>query len=158
MLSILFWNLRGNETTTWASRALDLRTRLARLAASLGIDVLVLAECGFVPSEIVDALNGGRPGAFCHPTSNSRRILLFTRLPESALIDQFNDSSDGRLTIRHLTTTANNRILLAALHFQSQMAWTVSEQALQATVLQQDIVGTEDLVGHQRTLLIGDLN
>jgi endonuclease/exonuclease/phosphatase family metal-dependent hydrolase len=107
---------------------------------------------------VLDALNGAQSGALCYPASNSRRLQLFTRLPASAVIDQFNDSSDGRLTIRRLTTPSHNEILLAALHFQSQMAWMIEEQALQATVLQQDIARTEDLVGHQRTVLIGNLN
>jgi hypothetical protein len=158
MISILFWNIRGNETTTWELRASALRTHLARLVSSLGIDVLLLAESGFGSAEVVHTLNETNVGAFCYPDSNSRRVQLFTRLPEAAVIDQFNDSSDGRLTIRRLTTASNNEILLAALHFQSRMAWTVAEQALQATVLQQDLARTEDDVGHQRTLLVGDLN
>jgi hypothetical protein len=74
------------------------------------------------------------------------------------VVDQFNDATDGRLTVRRLTTPANTEILLAALHFQSQMAWTPEEQALQATVTQGDICRVEDVVGHQRTVLVGDLN
>lgn len=158
MLSILFWNLRGNDTTTWEIRAPVLRTHLARLAASFGIDVLLLAESGFDPTDIVDAINGARSGAFHYPASNSRRIQLFTCLPPRAVSDQFNDSSDGRLTIRRLITSSNHHILLAGMHFQSQIHWTREEQALQATVVQQDIVRTEDVVGHQRTVLVGDLN
>jgi hypothetical protein len=90
--------------------------------------------------------------------SSSQRIQLFTRFPEAAVTDQFNDSSDGRLTIRRVTTSRPTDILLAALHFQSQMVWDADEQALQATVLQRDVSGTEDVVGHQRTVLVGDLN
>lgn len=158
MLSILFWNLRGNETATWAKRGPGLRIRLARMAKSLEIDVLLLAESGFDPADMVDALNTGSQDTFCIPPSNSRRIQLFTRLPASAVIDQFNDSSDGRMTIRHVTTSSGHSILLAVLHFQSQIHWTIGEQALQATVVQQDIVRTEGIVGHQRTVLVGDLN
>lgn len=139
-------------------RAPVLRTHLARLAASSGIDVLLLAESEFDPADVVDALHGARQGGFHYPASNSRRIQLFTRLPASAVLDQFNDSSDGRLTIRRLTTSSDRKILLAALHFQSQMHWTSGEQALQATVVHQDIVRAEDVVGHQRTVLVGDLN
>jgi hypothetical protein len=158
VLSILFWNLRGNQTATWAARSASLRSQVARLGSSFGIDILLLAESGFDPTEIVDALNGGKPGDYCYPASNSRRIQLFTRLPRSAVVDQFNDSSDGRLTIRRIAIPTGGEILLAALHFQSQMAWTAEEQALQATVTRQDVSETEDLVGHQRTALVGDLN
>ena len=158
MLSILFWNVMGNQTLTWEARSSALSTHIARIMSAFGVDVLLLAESGFEPPEVVDALNGGKPGAFCHPTSNSRRIQLFSRLAASSVVDQFNDSSDGRLTIRRLTTPSNGEILLAALHFQSQIVWTAEEQALQATVVQQDIAETEDVVGHQRTVLVGDLN
>ncbi len=59
---------------------------------------------------------------------------------------------------RRLTISPNAEILLAVLHFQSQLAWTPDEQALQATVTQREISETEDAVGHQRTVLVGDLN
>lgn len=158
MLSLLFWNLKGNDLGTWGIRAPRLRIHLARLVASLKIDILLLAESGFDPGDLVDALSGDRSMPFCHPPSNSYRIQLFTRLRPAGVVDQFNDSSDGRLTIRRLITPSNNEILLAVLHFQSRMSWTQETQTLQATVLQQDIARTEAVVGHQRTVLIGDLN
>jgi hypothetical protein len=158
MLSILFWNLMGNQVATWTARSPALRTHLTRITSSFGIDVLLLAESDFDPSEVLDVLNRDEPGAFCHPSSDSRRTQLFTRLDASSVVDQFNDVADGRLTIRRLTTRGNEEILLAVLHFQSQLAWTPEEQALQATVVQQDISETEDVVGHQRTILVGDLN
>jgi endonuclease/exonuclease/phosphatase (EEP) superfamily protein YafD len=158
MVSFLFWNLMGNQSATWAARSPALRNHIARIAAWHEVDVLLLAESGFDPADLVDALNEGKPGAYCFPASNSRRIQLLTRLPGSTVADQFNDSSDGRLTIRRLTTPANTELLLAGLHFQSRLAWGPDEQALQATVLQRDISATEDDVGHQRTVLVGDLN
>src|SRR5437870_5809434 len=96
MISFLFWNLMGNRSATWAARSAALRMHIARIASSLGVDVVVLAESAFAPSEILDALNGGQPGDYCHPPSNSRRFQLFTRLPSTTVTDQFNDSSDGR--------------------------------------------------------------
>lgn len=158
MLSVLFWNLMGNQAATWPARSLALRTHIARIASSFEIDVLLLAESGFEPAEVVDALNDSKSGPFRYPPSNSRRIQLFTRFGASSVVDQFNDSSDGRLTIRRLATPSNGEILLAGLHFQSQMAWKPEEQALQATQTQRDIAATEDVVGHQRTVLVGDLN
>jgi hypothetical protein len=158
MISFLFWNLMGNQAATWAARSSALRTHLGRIVANFGVDVLLLAESAFDTSDVLAALNGGGPDTFCYPPSNSRRIHLFTRLPEATVTDQFNDSSDGRLTIRRLTTSPTTDILLAALHFQSRMAWDALDQAMQTTVLQQDITDTEDVVGHQRTVLVGDLN
>jgi endonuclease/exonuclease/phosphatase family metal-dependent hydrolase len=148
----------GNQQTTWAARTPALRNHLVRMASSYGVDVLLLAESGFTPAELVSALNAVNSGTYCYPQSNSSRIQLFTRLPTTAITDQFNDSSDGRLTIRRLTTPSGQVLLLAALHFQSQMVWDSEDQALQATILHRDIVETEDVVGHQRTVLVGDLN
>jgi hypothetical protein len=148
----------GNQAATWDTRTAALRTHLARIATIFAVDVVLLAESGFTPAEMAELLNGGKPGPYHYPPTNSSRIQLFTRLASGSVVDQFNDSSDGRLTIRRLTTPLNNDLLLAAIHFQSQMAWHPEEQALQATVTQQDISDTEDVVGHQRTVLVGDLN
>ncbi len=136
MISFLFWNLMSNQAATWAVRSAALRTHIARIVSNFSVDVLLLAESAFNPSEVIGALNGdGGPAIFCYPPSNSRRIQLFTRFPEATVTDQFNDSSDGRLTIRRLTASPTTDVLLAGVHFQSQMAWDTDEQALQATVL-----------------------
>jgi hypothetical protein len=158
MISFLFWNLMGNQSATWTYRSMALRTHLVRMVSSADIDVLLLAESKFDPEEIVVALNGQGAGDYCYPASNSHRIHLFTRFSAARLTDVFNDSSDGRLTMRRLITPSGVDILVAALHFQSQMAWTSDDQALQATVTQRDICDAEDREGHQRTVLVGDLN
>jgi len=158
MISFLFWNLMGNQETNRAVRMAGLRQHIARMAESLKIDVFLFAESPFPVAELTATLDSVQVGTYCYPVSNSRRIQLFTRLPGRAISDQFNDSSDGRLTIRNLTTPLQSNLLLAVLHFQSQMAWSIEDQALQATVLQRDIADTEDQVGHQRTILVGDLN
>jgi hypothetical protein len=150
--------LIGNQQTTWAARSSALRNHLIRMVSSYDVDVLLLAESGFAPAEMVKALNIENMGTYCYPESNSSRIQLFSRLSDTAVVDQFNDSSDGRLTIRRLTTASGTVLLLAALHFQSRMVWDAEDQALQATVLRRDIADTEDLVGHQRTVLVGDFN
>ena len=53
--------------------------------------MVVLAESKFNPSDILDALNGGKPGDYCYPVSNSLRIQLLTRFSATAVSDQFND-------------------------------------------------------------------
>jgi hypothetical protein len=61
----------------------------------------MLAECVTEPDEMLEALNrsGGKP--CCFPLSLGTKIHVFTRLPESSLIEQFCNPL-GDLTIRQL--------------------------------------------------------
>jgi hypothetical protein len=156
MVSFLFWNLMGNQTATWHVRAPHLRTRLSRMASVFGVDVLLCVESGFEAAELLAALNQGAGQTYSLAQNLNQRIQVITRLPPDRVVSQF-DSADGRLTIRRLVT-AKTDLLLAVLHFQSQMNWTPTDQAFQATALQDDLVRTEELVGHRRTVLVGDLN
>jgi endonuclease/exonuclease/phosphatase (EEP) superfamily protein YafD len=158
MISFLFWNLKGHDGATWEARAPALRRHLARMLTSLGVDVLVLAESAFSPDGLLAALAELGAAGFCYPVSNSRRIQIYTRFPTETVKDAFNDSSDGRLTVRRFTPSPDTDLLLAALHFQSKQYWTGEAQALQAVVLREDIVAVEESVGHQRTILVGDFN
>ncbi len=157
MISFLFWNLMGRQETNRAVRRDTVRDHLIRMAPIFDIDVFLFAESAFEPTAFTAALNGTKIGAFHSPPSHSRRIQLYTRFPPGAVADQF-DNSDGRLTIRRLTTPSGAEILLAVLHFQSRRNWKPSEQALQATNTQREISETEDVVGHRRTVLVGDFN
>src|ERR1700758_5397014 len=102
MISFLFWNLMGNQAATWADRRLNLQISIARMAAAFEVDVFLFAESAFAIDELTSVLNAGERGTYCYPPSNSDRIQLYTLLPATSVIDQFNDSSDGRLTIRRL--------------------------------------------------------
>jgi hypothetical protein len=156
MISFLFWNLRGNQTDTWAERAVHLRRRIGRMAANFGADVFLFAESGFEPGDVIAALTQSQPGAWTLPENPNHRIQIITKLAPKSIVSQY-DSIDGRLTIRRCRFGSTD-ILLAALHFQSQLNWTEKDQAMEATVLYHDIVRAENKVKHQRTVLVGDLN
>ena len=57
MVTFVFWNLMGNEAATWARRAPNLRTRIARIASHHGVDLFLFAESAFTQEELTDALN-----------------------------------------------------------------------------------------------------
>jgi hypothetical protein len=157
MISFLFWNLMGRQKTNWAARRDTVRDHLIRMAITFDIDVFLFAESAFAPPDFTAALNEAMGADFHSPPSYSRHIQLYTRLTPGSVEDQFNNS-DGRLTIRRLTTPSRAEILLAVFHFQSRRNWAPGAQALQATVTQREISETEDLLGHRRTVLIGDFN
>lgn len=157
MISFLFWNLMGRQETNRAVRRDTVQAHLIRMTTIFDIDVFLFAESAFEPTDFIRALNEAKAGAFHSPPSHSRRIQLYTRLPLGSVADQF-DNLDGRLTIRRLAMPSQTEILLAVLHFQSRRNWTRGEQALQASVTQRDISEAEDVVGHRRTVLVGDFN
>ncbi|NQT15180.1 MAG: endonuclease/exonuclease/phosphatase family protein [Planctomycetes bacterium] len=147
IVSFLFWNINGKP----------LQDRLARLALAKDVDVLMLAECETEPDQVLDALNGSAEREYCLPPSEGSRIRVFTRLPESSLIDVFNSPLD-RLTIRRLRVDGRPEVLLSVLHFQSRANWAQADQTLEATTIARDIARAEERVFHRRTILVGDMN
>lgn len=158
MTSFVFWNLMGNRDEGRAARMAGLRGHLGGLAASCGVDVLILVESPFTHQEVLDALNGAGAGVYHWPPSRSRRVHVYTRLPAGSIADQY-DSSDGRLTIRCLTTAQGAALLLAAVHLPSRLHRTSEAQGhYTVSNVAPSLRDTEDDVGHQRTVLVGDLN
>ncbi len=152
MLTFLFWNLRGNQEATWPTREAGLRRHLTRLVAAHGIDILLLAESRFDPAALASSL-----GAPFHAPPGGGRVQLFTRLPPGAVQDASADVS-RRLAIWRLTPGGGVELLLAAVHFPSQAHWTREDQLAEAGVMARRIEAAEDARGHERTLLVGDLN
>jgi hypothetical protein len=146
MLSFLFWNLAGQP----------IQDRVVRLVHAHDVDVIVLAECAVEPDDTLAALNTGRKRRYSFPMSNEEgKLHLFARLPRTAVVERFTSPS-GSVSIRRLTI--DPRILLAIVHFPSRVNWDESDQTQEATILAADILREEKREGHQRTILVGDLN
>jgi exonuclease III len=147
MLSLLFWNIAKNAIIK----------RVALVASHYNVDVLVLAECAAQPADVLAELNtsGGTP--YCFPQSESRKILIFTRLEESSLIDHYNNP-DGSVTIRRLKLKTFPQILLVAAHLPSKLSWDPDDQEEAAKELAREIEDAESARRHERTILLADLN
>jgi hypothetical protein len=61
-------------------------------------------------------------------------------------------------TIRHLLVPGHCSVILAAVHFPSKLFWNDGSQALECTEFARTIIEVESEVGHDRTVLVGDLN
>ncbi len=157
MLSFLFWNLYGRQQQDLAARLANLQGSIARLATAHDLDVLMFVECESAPEGMTAALNSSGRGPYHCPTSTNERIRVFVRASGGALVDSFNSRS-GRLTIRRFTPKGLPELLLAVVHFQDRQSWSAEGQTLEAVVLAQDVARAEDRAGHQRTILVGDLN
>ena len=146
-VSFLFWNVYGRS----------LETRIARIAATHSVDVLMLAECPTSPATLLAALNASGTGAYCFPDNLSSKIKVFTRFPKAALVDQFNDIS-GRLTIRRLRLFTSLDIYLCIVHLASKVNYSEVDQLLLATEILKDIHLIEGTSNSSRFLLVGDFN
>ena len=147
MVTFLFWNLNKKP----------LLDSVARLVQAHEVDVLMLAECVIDESEIEGTLRRTVDAAFSSTTSSGGKIGIFTRLPNSSIIELFNDPFGG-LTIRRIEVGRPPGIMLAVVHLPSRVNWDKDDQSLQMTSLVRDIVNTEGSLEDPRTILVGDLN
>jgi hypothetical protein len=120
---------------------------------------LVLLECNIDPADVLHSLNqlDGQP--FHHAVSPagaaSETIRIFTRFSPGML----HPLRDGaRFTIRHMLITGQSSIIIAAVHFPSKLYWSDDSQALECAAFAQAIAEVESEAGHDRTVLVGDLN
>jgi len=144
-VKFLFWNLNNRP----------LRRLIAELAHDHAIDVLMLSECSISPISMLGALNTGRAPRYSKPFSLSKFVTIYIRLPEGSL-RLIEDA--GRLSIRELCPPIGESILLAVAHLPSKLYQRDDDQALDATRIARDIDRAEQKVGHDRTIVVGDLN
>lgn len=118
------------------------------------VDILMLAESRISHHSILKSLNRAT-SEFHLPISLCEKVFIYTRF-NGELIEPLYESP--RITIRRLRLPARMEILLAAVHFPSKLRWSGESQMFQCTELARLIRDTEEQIGHQRTILIGDLN
>ena len=145
MISLLFWNVGR----------LSRHALIARLARANDADVILLAEVADEPVDLLRELNKTQASYFFSPGIGNTKILAFTRFS-----DQFfrPSAETDRLTIRRLALPGLEEILLAVVHFPSKLHWSERSQAMECTELGAEIRKEEERAGHQRTILVGDLN
>jgi hypothetical protein len=143
-VTVLFWNINKK----------DLKEPIARLAALHEVDVLLLAECAIEVAELLLALNSEQNNYF-FSFGLCEKIKVFTRFA-----DQFSRPvhEEDRLTIRRLTLPLVDDVLLAVSHFPSKVNWTEGDQMMECINLVDSIRLAESKFGHERTILVGDLN
>ncbi|MEI6103880.1 MAG: endonuclease/exonuclease/phosphatase family protein [Methanothrix sp.] len=146
MVTFLFWNLKKKP----------LEQFVANLAKLHEVDVIMLIESELDPGVLLRVLNDSN-GSQYHYSSKSlcRKVQIFTKFSDNFIkpIEE-----DDRLTIRQLELPGLTKILLAVTHFPSKFNWDSDEQASYCPILVRSISGAESKAGHNRTVLVGDLN
>ncbi|MCX7411556.1 MAG: endonuclease/exonuclease/phosphatase family protein [Planctomycetales bacterium] len=144
--TFLFWNM-GNQPRA------DVAVQLVQQHA---VDVLMLTECDIDDNHLTQQLAVSTGVRFHRPWSQSTRIRIFTRMPQNQVREvQFDPSN--RMTISRLIF-AKTDILLAVLHLPSKVNWSDEDQREEVQRYAREIRSAERRHGHERTVLVGDLN
>lgn len=145
MLTFLFWNIHNA----------DLDPLVTRLTERHRVDVVMLAECVIPAARLLGRLNSGTDSGFFLAADYPHIVAVYTRFAGDFLIRL---SMKPRYTIWHLMLPARPEILLATAHLRSKGHRDETEQAYDCRDFGEDIRRAENQVGHERTLVVGDLN
>jgi hypothetical protein len=101
------------------------------------------------------ALNSAGASGFHLSTGVSRGITILTRFSREFLRPVF---ESDHISIGRLILPARSEVLLAAVHLTSKLYWSNESQSFECVELARRIAEEEDRAGHQRTVLVGDMN
>ncbi len=144
MTRFLFWNLNKREIPGFVST----------LAREKNVDVLILAECVMRPERVLEELNS-QPSDYQYAWGVSDHLIFFTRFDAYCLRPLFESS---RVSIRRLSLSGCETILVAAAHLPSKLGFSDESQVFESVQLARAISDVETSEGHHRTILLGDLN
>ena len=144
MLTFMFWNVGGKP----------IGQLIAAAALSVNADCVVLCECPMSPSEVVRHLNHHAPD-YQYAIGECEHVSFFTKFEPHFLVPTF---ENARISIRRLSLPARQDILIAGAHLPSRLFFSGESLAQECCYLAAYIGKEEELVGHKRTVLMGDLN
>lgn len=144
MITFLFWNLNRK----------DLSQNIASLAQFHDVDIFIFAEFDLSIPNLLKLLNKSQSSYYYHH-NNCDKIKIFTRY-----LDRFIQpiSEADRFTINRLKLPGIDEILVVATHFVDKRNWDEDSQNAECINLASRIREAEKSVGHNRTILVGDLN
>ena len=130
--------------------------QIGALVSDVEPDIVVLIEAADHKVEILQHLNGDSDERHFHLTRSAcDAVTIFTQFPARYLRPT---QESGRYSIRHLKLPGSDPMLLVAVHVPSKLHQTEADQAAYFYELSREIRELESEAGHERTLLVGDLN
>ena len=132
----------------------SLEQLISEAAREVDADVVVLAECRDLGA-VLRALNESVPWKYNFHPSPASRVAVFSRYP-SERVHPLSDISG--LSFRHIYVPIGVDVLLVCAHLPSKLHSSDSGQAMSTSALRQEIIRLEGVLGHKRTLVLGDLN
>jgi len=144
MPTFLFWNIGGKSISQLIGAA----------ALAVDADCVVLCECSIEPGKVLEGLNQRAPD-YQYAFGECEHLRFFTKFDSRFLEPTF---ENARISIRRLTLPARKDILIAAAHLPSRLFHSAESLAQECVILGGYIQTEEEIVGHKRTILMGDLN
>lgn len=145
MPTLAFWNIAGNVLTA----------TVAAFAHESEADILILAENHISTETLVLALNSGANRYYFPDPIPAGRLAIFTRFsPDTSIVI----SDEEGISIRHYRMPLGDSFLVVAVHLSSKLWKKTEDQIFVSVRVAGSIREAEKKVGHQRTVVIGDLN
>ena len=146
-MKFLFWNIYKKP----------LQNLVGELANEQNIDVVILAENEIDDLPFLQSLNKGRSRNKFSPSIHytKRGITIFTNFMRSWLRPV---RDTHRISISELDHPLFEKILLVAVHLPSKLYGSHTDSFINAIELREEIETIENIMGHKRTILVGDMN
>ncbi|MCL4205217.1 MAG: hypothetical protein KJ000_22265 [Pirellulaceae bacterium] len=121
------------------------------------MDMLILAEGDGIPAaRFLATINSrGDSNLRFHNVVGQQKIRIYSRFPERAVAPVFDS---GGISIRHVCAPGCRDFIMVAAHLPSKLRWQPGEQQDLCCRLRDFIEYAETQCGHQRTIVVGDLN
>ncbi|MEI8394586.1 MAG: hypothetical protein WCF85_07615 [Rhodospirillaceae bacterium] len=147
-MRFLFWNTLNN----------DVYPHLAKVAATMDVELIGLAESQFPPSYIIDELNKGRSGISRFRSlyaDDAQGLHLVGTLPNmfvKLLVEE------KRFVIFEVKPPGQTPVIACLLHLPSKLHASAGKQRDMAENVVERIEEAERASGHARTVIFGDFN
>jgi len=144
-MKFLYWNINKKP----------IEDLVVALAHEHELDIIILSECDFSLSKLLLLINEPVKRKYSLPFSAVPGPVILIRLPRKSL--KIRHDSHG-VSVRNLIPPLGLDILIVILHLPSKLFYKEDDHALIATRLPEIIEEEEKKIGHQRTIIVGDLN
>jgi hypothetical protein len=145
MPTLAFWNLgRKKHVST-----------LVDFIEENGVEILVVAEQEFEAAELIVAHSERTGRSLYSPEIIESRVRFYSAFPS----ERFRPvADDGHVSIKEYRPLVGESLLLVGVHLPSKLFQRESDQPFEAVRLISRIKEAEALVGHERTIVLGDFN
>lgn len=145
MFRLLFWNTNGN----------DVEDIVRSIVRHCSIDIIILAESELDDSHLLEKLSSDTEECYSMAPGIAKRLRIYSRF-DPKNIEPVQDSS--YIAIRHIMTPLHRSFLLVAVHLPSKLYEEKDDQTIMCIAIARDIERAEQIIGHTRTILVGDFN
>lgn len=128
---------------------------VADLVAEREVDVIALAENEIPIAELITTINEAAESTYIPAFSPAQKVTVISRLPDDA-IQPLRD--EGGISIRRIRPPVGREILFAVAHLPSKLHMLEEDHSFYCARVARLIEEVEELAGHTRTVLTGDLN